>query len=148
MSRSVCFLGPYEDSRRADHYAQYPAGRLRGKSQGAGGLEPKESQYLLPQSIGAPPGGIWTGNDPDGFEKVRTEQQNRPGSYLAAKAKDIYLCAYTEAGGAQVAFRVTEAAHRRERGGPKGVRLVLPHELISIGSWIARGAGLTYRNLH
>ena len=44
------------------------------------------------------------GNDPNGFEKVRTKQQNAADSYLAVKAEGIYSCAYTEAEGPQVAL--------------------------------------------
>ena len=64
------------------------------------------------------------GNDPNEFGKARTEQQNSAGYYLAVKANGIYLCAYTEAGSLQVALRVTDVAHRRELGAPKGVRKV------------------------
>ena len=64
------------------------------------------------------------GNDPNEFGKARTEQQNSAGYYLAVKTNGICLCAYTEAGSPQVALRVTDVAHRRELGAPKGVRKV------------------------
>ena len=90
------------------------------------GLKSKGAQYLLTQPIGAP-WRIWTGNDPNGFEKVRTEQQNSADSYLDEKSKGINSRAYTEARGLAWSSSSCRCCAQEGTGAPERGPLITTH---------------------
>ena len=79
---------------------------------------PKEVHSLLTQSIGAHRG-IFTGNDPKRFEKVRTSSENRTNSYLEQKRKVSTCACMLKRGGRRRPFELQTLHLGREQVGAR-----------------------------
>ena len=60
-----------------------------------------------------------TGNDPTRFEKMRTERQNRPDSYLERKRRVLTRARMPKRGARRRPFELQALRFRRERAGPE-----------------------------